>query len=452
MSSTPAPRARSAGAALPAIVVLCLAVARPARADEPAPAPTSTAAPASPPSALPPPTVAPPAPPVAAPPAAAPSSAPAQAPANVAPPPDVIVFHAPRAGDMETFASGSVHQMAIGNAHARLSANVFGDVDFSYGSQANTHPAFAIGTMSFLITGDLEKHFTSTAEIALEYDDTGTLGFDLERFLVGWHDEHFFVTAGRVHTAFGYWNNAYHHGKWLQPTIARPRWVEFEDSGGLLPIHTVGLSGGFSADLGRFTKLRTTVSVSNGRGHIQDDLRNTFDYQDSKAVHGQVEFIGVGLPDLRIGVASMYDQIPPTTAGIRPAYPGSIDEVIVNAHVAYPGYPLLVIIEGYGVSHRIPGHTFWTYGGFATLGYAIGMVTPYVRGQWITTHGGTDPFFVPGGDANAPDAAKFGELEGIAGLRVDLTDWTAVRGEYSATQLAHDRVVHQGTLQWCWGF
>jgi hypothetical protein len=443
MKSKSASRARPLGLALPGILLLLFASARTARADEPASAPTSTAVATQPDAAA-------PSAPAATP---APSSAPSASPQNqsVAPPPDVLVFHTPRAGDMETFASGSVRQMAIANAHARLSVNIFGDVDFSYGSQANTHPSFAIGTMSFLITGDLEKHFTSTAEIALEYDDTGNLGFDLERFLVGWHDDHFFVNAGRVHTAFGYWNNAYHHGKWLQPTIARPRWVEFEDSGGLLPIHTVGLSGGFSADIGRITKLRTTVSVSNGRGHIEDDLRNTFDYQDSKAVHGQVEFIGVGLPDLRIGVSSMYDQIPPAPATIRPVYPGSIDEIILNAHIAYPGYPLLFIIEGYGISHRIPNHTFWTYGGFATLGYAFGMVTPYVRGQWIATRGGSDPFYVPEGPT-AMDAAKFGELEGIAGIRVDLTDWTAIRGEYSATQLAQDKVVHQGTLQWCWGF
>jgi hypothetical protein len=362
-----------------------------------------------------------------------------------------MVFHAPRASDMDTMMAGSLHQLAIGNAHARLSVNIFGDVDFFYSSLANTHPSFALGTMSFLIMGDLEKHFTTTTEISLEYDDTGTLGFDLERFLVGWHDEHFFINAGRVHTAFGYWNNAYHHGKWLQPTTERPRWVEFEDSGGLLPIHTIGLSGGFSADVGRSSKLRTTVSVSNGRGNIQDDLRNTFDYQDSKAVHGQVEYIGLGLPDLRIGVAAMYDRIAPAPAPIRPALPGvPIDEVILNAHVAYPGYPLLVIVEGYSIEHLVPHHQYWTYGGFATLGYSVGIVTPYVRGQWIATRGGSDPFFVP--NPSALDAAKFGELEGVAGLRVDLTDWTAIRGEYQATQLAHDKVVHLGTLQWCWGF
>src|SRR5581483_10634575 len=110
----------------------------------------------------------------------APSAAPAP---PQPPPPEVMVFHAPRASDMDTMMAGSMHQLRIGNAHARLSVNIFGDVDFFYTSQPRTHPSFAVGTMSFLIMGDLEKHFTATTEIALEYDDSGTLGFDLERFL-----------------------------------------------------------------------------------------------------------------------------------------------------------------------------------------------------------------------------------------------------------------------------
>ena len=353
-----------------------------------------------------------------------------------------MVFHAPHANDMDQFMSGSMRQMHLGGAHARLSVNIFGDIDFHVGTEENTHPSFAQGSLSFMIMGDLEKHFTSHAELSLEYDDSGQLGLDLERFQVGWHDDHFFVNAGRVHTAFGYWNNAYHHGKWLQPTTERPRWVEFEDSGGLLPIHTVGLSGGFSADVGR-GKLRTTLSVSNGRGNIVDDIRNSFDYQDSKAVHAQIEYIGLGLSDLRVGIAGMYDRIARANADVRPALPGvPIDEYIASAHIAYPSYPLLVVIEGYGIEHHVPGHAYFTYGGFATFGYA------YLRGQWIATKGGRDPFFFP--DPSTP--ITLGELEGIAGVRVDLTDWTAIRAEYNATSIADQKVVHRGTLQWCWGF
>ena len=156
---------------------------------------------------------------------------------------------------MAAFASSSLQQVHIGSTKARYAMNIFGDVNFHFGNPPGdngatptpiaSHPSFALGSLSFLITGELEKHFVSTAEFALEYDDaTNQVGVDIERLHVGYLGEHFFVYAGRVHTAFGYWNNAYHHGKWLQPNVERPRWVEFEDTGGLLPVHTVGVSAG----------------------------------------------------------------------------------------------------------------------------------------------------------------------------------------------------------------
>lgn len=45
---------------------------------------------------------------------------------------------------------------------------------------------------------------------------------------------------GRYHNPIGYWNTEYHHGTFLQPSIARPGIVEFEDDGGVLPMHITG--------------------------------------------------------------------------------------------------------------------------------------------------------------------------------------------------------------------
>jgi hypothetical protein len=374
-----------------------------------------------------------------------------------------IVFHAaPRPSDMAAFASSSLQQVHIGSTKARYAMNIFGDVGFHFGNPPAdngatppplaSHDSFALGSLSFLITGELEKHFVSTAEFALEYDDaTNQVGVDIERLHVGYLGEHFFVYAGRVHTAFGYWNNAYHHGKWLQPTEERPRWVEFEDTGGILPVHTVGLSAGTNIDVARASQLKIVVAVSNGRGNFIDDIRNTFDYQDGKSVNGQIELVGIGLPELRAGVSGMYDHIAAASIDIRPRLPDTgIDEYIMGAHVAYPGYPFLFIAEGYWVLHHAAGQTFNTYGGFATVSRAFGIVTPYLRGQWIGTSGGTDPFFVP--DLTASDHARLDELEGLVGIRFDLTDWTAIRAEYRATRIERDDVRHAGFIQWSWGF
>jgi len=76
---------------------------------------------------------------------------------------------------------------------------------------------------------------------------------ELERLQVGWLvDRSNTLWGGRFHTPIGYWNTEYHHGQFLQPTISRPGIVEFEDRGGVLPMH---VAGGL---------LQGTQSLSNG--------------------------------------------------------------------------------------------------------------------------------------------------------------------------------------------
>ena len=128
-----------------------------------------------------------------------------------------------------------------------------------------------------------------------------------------------------------------------------------------------------------------------------------------------------------------------------------ITEVIGSAHVAYVNVPLLFIAEGYDVAHLALGHQWTTYGGFILLGYAVGRVTPYVEVERIASKGGTDPFFIP--DPSAADLPTFDSLEAIAGLRFDLTDWTALKVEYRQTkQWDLHLTQYDGVLNWSWGF
>ena len=352
---------------------------------------------------------------------------------------------------MEEISAGSPGELSIRTTRWRYSLNFFGDTSLSMGRPTSSHPlSFSIGAQDALVKGELGDHFVATAEIAMEAQETGFV-VDVERFNVRWRSEHFFIEAGRSHTAVGYWNNAYHHGKWLQPTIDRPRWVEFEDSGGMLPVHWVGIDIGAKLSLGAAT-LNLVASVGNGRGVIVDDVRNTGDYQSQKAVHVQAELVGLGAPDLRIGVAGVADRIPGQSAVLRPALPDRpIDELIGSAHVAYASVPLLFITEGYAVLHRADGSAWVTYGGFALLGYAFGRYTPYLQFERIASSGGRDPFFSPG----RPDevVASFDTAEGIVGIRIDLSDWTALKGEYRFTRALDTTTdLQEGLLNWSWGF
>jgi hypothetical protein len=357
---------------------------------------------------------------------------------------------------MEEVSEASLQEIHIGGSKARYTLNFFGDTSFSFGdpqapsdaAPIGRFPSFSLGVQDFLLRGEVGKHFVAITEFAFEIGDGVVV--DVERLHVRWQMDSFFVEAGRVHTSFGYWNNAYHHGRWLQPTIERPRWVAFEDNDGLLPVHWVGIDVGAKIKAGAGT-LNLVASLGNGRGKIVDDVRNAGDYQSGKAVHGAIEYVGLIWPDLRLGVSTIYGRIPAQPVLNRPALPDvPINEWIGGGYVAYASVPLLLITEGYVVDHRHADQNWTTYGGFALLGYTIGPVTPYVEFERIVAVGGQDPFFVP--DPSQP-SPSFDTAATTLGLRLDLSDWTALKAEYRNTQaLDRDSVVHEGVLNWSWGF
>jgi hypothetical protein len=79
------------------------------------------------------------------------------------------------------------------------------------------------------------------------------------------------------------------------------------------------------------------------------------------------------------------------------------------------------------------------------------MVTPYVEIERIIATGGADPFYVP--DPTAPAISSFDTFETIGGLRIDLSDWTALKLEYRRTEsIDRGTVVQEGIANWSWGF
>jgi hypothetical protein len=382
----------------------------------------------------------------------------ASRPAEEPPPPATTPGAGRRPTTMEQISEASMQEVHVGGSKLRYTLNFFGDISFGAGDPINPEdgsrlgrfPSFSLGDQTFLLRGELGKHFVATTEWAFEIGDQ--VGLDVERMNVRWQGESFFIEAGRMHTSFGYWNNAYHHGRWLQPTIVRPRWVAFEDDDGLLPVHLVGIDAGLKLKTASGS-VNVVASIGNGRGAVVDDVRNAGDFQTGKAVHASIEYVGVIWPDLRLGISGMYDRIKGQPIGVRPALPDApIDEWIGGVHVAYPSVPLLLIAEGYLVDHRHGNQEWTTYGGFGLLGYNFGPVTPYVEVERIVASGGQDPFFNPD-PMNL--GASFDTVEAIVGMRLDLSDWTALKAEYRYTNsLDRDTnaVVQEGILNWSWGF
>ncbi|MCP5276595.1 MAG: hypothetical protein H6936_17445 [Burkholderiales bacterium] len=64
---------------------------------------------------------------------------------------------------------------------------------------------------------------------------------ELERLQFGFSFDESTVWVGRFHNPIGYWNTNFHHGRFLETSASRPAIANFEDDGGILPMHISGL-------------------------------------------------------------------------------------------------------------------------------------------------------------------------------------------------------------------
>jgi hypothetical protein len=379
-----------------------------------------------------------------------------------------MTFHAKRAGDMQQFADQSLQELRVGSIKSRYSLNLFGDFELGARSRSEgslkPQPAFAIGVFDMLFNADLEQKILMTSVVAFTYEPNAPLA-ELERLHMRWKpNKYFFVEAGRFHTDLGYWNVAYHHGKWLQLSIERPRVIGLH--GGLLPVHWIGGQTGASIPVGK-GNINIVGSVGSAHDPVGSGAHGGHGtaFTPVNGIHGKIEAAGIGLPDLHVGVAGVYSKIADETAFVRPALPDTkIDEYIGNAFIAYPSVPLIFITEGYIIQHKAQEFTWRTYAFFAMLGYQIGRFTPYIKGEYITqkTNADTpDPFYIPEPKSIVPPTLARELVEATMGIRIDTSTWSSLKLEYRMTRRAdldffrppgdHLPLIHGGVINWGFG-
>ena len=102
---------------------------------------------------------------------------------------------------------------------------------------------FFVGDFDLLLTSRISDKASVLSEVVIGEGDAQSFAVDLERVLFKYEfNDHLKVSFGRYHTGVGYYNTAFHTGKWLQTTADRPLIMEFADDGGLLPTQAVGVS------------------------------------------------------------------------------------------------------------------------------------------------------------------------------------------------------------------
>jgi|CZKU01.1.fsa_nt_gi hypothetical protein len=209
------------------------------------------------------------------------------------------------------------------------------------------------------------------------------LSVDLERVQLTYLVSNWLrLRAGRTHLAWGYYNDTYHHGNLFELTTSRPYSVQFEDSGGIILAHNVGV--GADGTLGDgLASFRYDVEVGNGHGADVTAVSLQYAEKNQKSVN--VRFRWMPVDGLIIGINGMRDVIPTllSTAMGVPSRPDT-EELVAGAHVVYTEHSFIVDFEGFAMRHNPSGApSDDIFGGFAEVGYTIGAFTPYLRPEYI---------------------------------------------------------------------
>jgi hypothetical protein len=255
----------------------------------------------------------------------------------------------------------------------------FADVGTGYVSGGGKR-GFTVGSLDFYLAPNFENNARALMEIVFEVDEHGELHTDLERLQLGYAFSNALTAwVGRFHAPFGYWNTAFHHGQQLQPSILRPRFIDFEDRGGIMPAHVVGL---WTNGVMRLGGGRITYDVFAGnnpgikQGVLTPNIAGTNHGGLATGFNLGYRFAGV-LRGLTTGVHGLHFTARDDTV------PANVMRVgMLGGYGAYEGERFEAITEYYqfnnkNVSGGAGRHASWA--GFFQVGFRLGPWVPFAR-------------------------------------------------------------------------
>lgn len=335
------------------------------------------------------------------------------------------------------------------DSESNLELKVYGDANFGVSTAqmanpqfgaATVHNSFAAAALDLFPTYSRDR-LTFLAELMFEGGPSNDLGIDLERLQVSYlFAEWLRVRVGRAHTAFGYYGDTYHHGRIFDLTTNRPYFIQFEDSGGFLMAHTVGV--GVEGKL-KFTALdfRYDFDVGNGRPSDPTTVPLLYGLQDQKQLNLRLRVMPKFLDGLSVGANAQYVPI-----GASPSNPASgivplanaINEYDIGAHLAYMEHHFHLIVEGAMMIRQetVTRVEYRHYIGFFEGGYQIGAFTPYTRLEGGAFDKNVDPYLANQNFSSNVGTASWGGTTGFADWRLGLR-WDAVENVVLKVEYRH---------------
>ena len=316
------------------------------------------------------------------------------------------------------------HAPPAGFEATRFAVQGFSDVTFRadhftpHTGPSQNRSTFGLGQFSLFLSAQIAPNISVVSETALVVSTEGRqpTSVTLERVYVKYVlTDAFKVAIGRTHTALGYWNEAYHHGALLHPTVARPEILRF---GGVMPVHSVGVevSGRVPAGGWEFSYVG---NLGNGRARDFNATQGAVDVNTGKATALKVSIAHDAERTFMFGPMIYRDVVPSDPT--RPGRDAELTETIAGAHFVYRDPRVELLSEYFNIRHdqRNGGtdidHTGW---------YAIAVLRPWrwkpYVGVDVTEFGPGDPYFL-GGDTSV--------RRYLGGIRYDINSLNALKLE-----------------------
>jgi hypothetical protein len=311
----------------------------------------------------------------------------------------------------------------------------FADVGLgNHNAQFHEYQGFNIAELDFFLTPRLGPRTRALFELNFEVGENGQVGVDLERAQLGYQiADSVTIWMGRFHTPYGYYNTAFHHGQQIATSLRRPRFIEFEDHGGVMPAHTVGLWLTGTQRLGG-ERLTYDAFVGNGQSITNGQL----DMHNAGNTHGGAIFggnlgllLGGVLDGMKVGVDAFQTKIEnqdrtPSyftqvrSYGVYAVYDTDVWEIISELHL----FNNTDLTGATGQHHSDAG--------FAQIGYRVHRFTPYGRYERGAFEQADDYF--------AAQTYGGSYYRGALGVRYDIDLWSAVKFELADTHLTDRQV------------
>src|SRR5256885_9091724 len=309
----------------------------------------------------------------------------------------------------------------------------FGDVDFAATDDKTTHSGFNMGQFILHVSSPLAEKVAVFGETSFTAQTTPTAtvyNVDIERYLIRYDfNDNFKISFGRYHTPINYWNTAFHHGLWLQTTIARPEMIRF--GGRFQPVHFVGMLAEGNIPSGPLG-LGYNTGVGNGRSGNIARAGDGGDLNNNRAWVVSLFSRPAALNGLQVGGAAYGDSITPS-----PALTGNprFQELITSAHIVWARETPEFLAEFANVRHRnsVTQADFNSDAAYVQVAYRLPgegrKWKPYYRFEWSNINP-SDVLF----NASSQPAPAVNDLTGsTVGVRYDITSLAAFKGEYRHT-------------------